>query len=258
MNIKTGIFSWYGFYQPYEKRLEYIKAAGFDGIMIWWEDEEGNWPVSRFAMTDIAKEMDLSIFNIHNGGFNDNNIWSEDESIRKAHIEPIKRTIAEIADCGHNNLVVHLCEKGDVPAPNKALLKSVEELIPIAAENHVTLSLENTWRADYLEAVWTEFPVKELGFCFDTSHANLRNDFYLLEKYSNLLSAYHISDNDGIEDRHWLPFDGIIDYEKVLPYFRNKDLPYTMELIADKEKYPDEMAFLHEAKKRINRFTAMI
>ena len=249
---KTGIFSWYGFYNEFQQRIENIKAAGFDGLMLWWEDEEGQWPISRHDMPGRVKEAGLEIFNIHMAGSEDNLMWCDDEKLRRKHVEPIKRTIEEIADYDIHNLVVHLCERGDVPAPNKNLLKSVEELIPVAEANHTVLSLENTWRSDYLEAVWQEFPVKELGFCFDTSHANLRDQFYLAEKYHHLLSAYHLSDNDGIQDRHWLPFDGVIDFTKVMPLLRKKEIPYTLEVIANKQLYPEETQFLAAAYEKLN------
>lgn len=253
MREGTGIFSWYGFFNDYNKRIEMIKTAGFDGIMLWWEDEDCPWPITRGEMVRRARELDLKVFNIHMSGSEDNAMWSDDKALRESHLEPIRRTIAEIAEFDLHNLVVHLCERGDVPAPNKNLLHSIESLIPVAEQYNTILSLENTWRSDYLEAVWQEFPVKELGFCFDTSHANLRDQFYLAEKYNHLLSAYHLADNDGLEDRHWLPFDGEIDFKRVMPFLKGKGIPYTLELIANKELYPQEQEFLFEAKKRVDK-----
>ncbi|MEG0874264.1 MAG: TIM barrel protein [Clostridiales bacterium] len=257
MSEQTGIFSWYGFFTDFNQRIELIKETGFDGIMIWWEDEVCSWPITCSEMVKNTRAMDLDIFNIHMSGCDDNAIWSEDNLKRKKHLEPICRTIEEMADYNLHNLVLHLCEKGEVPAPNKSLLKSIEALIPVAQANNTVLSLENTWRSDYLEAVWAEFPVKELGFCFDTSHANLRDEFYLLEKYNKLLSAYHLSDNDGIKDRHWLPFDGEIDFTKIIPLIKNRNIPYTMELIANTEIYKNEKEFLVEAKNRIDQLITM-
>lgn len=105
--------------------------------------------------------------------------------------------------------------------------------------------------------MWNAFPcVKELGFCYDTSHTNLRDQFYLLKKYNHLLSALHISDNDGAADRHWLPFDGEIDFaEKVLPHLKGTDAPFTMELFSDLKKYPDEQEFLYPAHQCITKLT---
>ena len=250
---EKGIFAWYGYFNDYRSRVEKIKTAGFDGLMLWWEDEIGDWPISRFEMARRAEEAELKVFNIHMAGIDDNAIWSSDRSTREHHLKSFYQTIEEIAALGYHNLVMHLCERGDVPAPGIDLLHSMEALLPVAEANKMTLSLENTWRADYLEYVWQAFPgVKELGFCFDSSHANLKDQFYLLENHGGRLSALHLSDNDGSADQHRLPFDGEIDFEnKVLPFLTDNDVPFTMELIADRKQYPDEEKFLRIAYRRI-------
>ena len=250
---EKGIFAWYGYFNDYRSRVEKIKTAGFDGLILWWEDEIGDWPISRFEMARRAEEAELKVFNIHMAGIDDNAIWSSDRSTREHHLKSFYQTIEEIAALGYHNLVMHLCERGDVPAPGIDLLHSMEALLPVAEANKMTLSLENTWRADYLEYVWQAFPgVKELGFCFDSSHANLKDQFYLLENHGGRLSALHLSDNDGSADQHRLPFDGEIDFEnKVLPFLTDNDVPFTMELIADRKQYPDEEEFLRIAYRRI-------
>lgn len=252
---KTGIFAWYGYFTDYRKRLEMIKDAGFDGIMLWWEDEEGDWPISRQDMVRCARDWDLTIFNFHMAAISDNDIWNTSIRVREGYLKPICKTMEEMADLGYTNLVMHLCERGDVPDPNVDLLRSIEYLLPYAEDNRITLSLENTWRADYPEYVWNAFPgVKELGFCFDTSHANLKDQFYLLQKYQHLLTALHLSDNDGTADQHRPPFDGNIDFaQKVTPYLKGSELPYTMELIADQNRYPEEKTFLNIAYERVIR-----
>lgn len=257
-NKKTGVFSWCGYYSDFARRLEYIRAAGFDGIMLWWEDDLSEWPYTAAQMVAMTRALGLEVFNAHIANIHENLIWSEDRVTREKHLFLIRDTIEEIAEEGLFNLVIHLCESGEVPPPGKALLSSIEYLLPYAAANKVTLSVENTWRSDYLEAVWAAFPVKEIGFCFDSSHAALRNQFDLLKNHHKKLTALHLSDNDGRFDRHWLPFDGKIDYEtRVTPYLKENDVPYTMELISDKTKYPDEAAFLKEAKVRVERLLAL-
>lgn len=258
MSKKTGVFSWYGYFSDFQQRLEYIKDAGFDGLMLWWEDDEGPWPYPRKKMVQMTRDMGLEIFNVHIADIDNDFLWHEDRAIREKHLFLIRDTICEMAEEGLDNLVIHLCESGDVPEPGKPLFDSIEYLIPYAQEHKVTLSIENTWRDDYLEAVWNEFPDAGLGFCFDTSHANLRHHFDLLKNHYEKLTALHISDNDGVKDRHWVPFDGEIDYKTlVTPYLKKTDVPYTMELISNREKYPDEALFLKEAKQRIDRLLAM-
>jgi sugar phosphate isomerase/epimerase len=52
-----------------------------------------------------------------------------------------------------------------------------------------------------------------VGFCFDVNHSNLNVDPV---EYINLLGpriiAIHISDNDGLRQRHWIPGEGVVDW----------------------------------------------
>ncbi|MBQ4092193.1 MAG: hypothetical protein IJC82_02620, partial [Firmicutes bacterium] len=103
---ENGLFVWYGYFNDYRKRIEKIINAGFDGVMIWWEDEEGDWPISRFEMVRRANDMELTVFNIHMSGTDDNAIWNTDNFTREKHLKPICKTIEEISDLGFNNLVL--------------------------------------------------------------------------------------------------------------------------------------------------------
>lgn len=255
---ETGVFGWCGYFSDFNRRLEYICEAGFDGLMLWWEDDQGEWPYSKEQMVTMTRSMGLEIFNAHIANIHENFIWSDSKSKREKHLFTIRNTIEEIADQGVFNLVIHLCESDRVPPPGKQLFDSIEYLLPYAKANRVTLSLENTWRADYLTAVWDRFFDENLGFCFDSSHANLRAHFDLLKEHYDKLTALHLSDNDGEKDRHWLPFDGVIDYQTfVSPYIGKTTVPYTMELISDREKYPDEKRYLQEARRRLDRLIAL-
>lgn len=39
---KLTVFSWFGFPIPMEERFKLIKAAGFDGVLLWWSDEHAD------------------------------------------------------------------------------------------------------------------------------------------------------------------------------------------------------------------------
>ena len=58
---KYGIFSWFGFVMPLSERLELIKKAGFDSTCLWWEDEEGAYPVKKTDMPKMVRDFGLSL-----------------------------------------------------------------------------------------------------------------------------------------------------------------------------------------------------
>ncbi len=253
MRNEIGIFYWYGYFQPLRIRLEEIKGSGFDGVMLWWEDEMGEEPEKIGRIPAVVRESGLKIFNVHMAGLDSDELWQPSQSRRQDYVRRVCQTIEEMADADLHQLVMHLCERGDIPDPPKELLYSMEEILPYAEANRTVLAIENTWRDDYLDRVFQEFPSKEVGFCYDTSHAQLRSHQGLLDRWGRLLCADHISDNDRVEDRHWLPFDGEIDFDPLLLRMAPADMPYTLEVIANKELYPESAGFLQTAYERALR-----
>jgi len=55
-----------------------------------------------------------------------------------------------------------------------------------------------------------------LGICFDTNHLLMEKPEEILLKAGNLITTVHISDYDGIDERHWLPGEGIIDWNNII------------------------------------------
>ena len=253
MTMSTGIYTWFGFFEPFETRLQEISAAGFDGVTLWWEDEGGDAPCPRRRMKTLAESYGLQVYNAHMAGLDSDELYSDSVSARRQHIDSVKQTIEEMADEGLHHLVLHVCERIDGPPPGALLLGGVEELLQCAESNRTLLSFENTWRADYLDAIFREFPSPFTGFCYDSSHAQLRHHESLLADWGKLLTACHLSDNDLVEDRHYLPFDGQIDFAPLLPPLLAADMPYTLEVIADRSRYHDGAEFAVTARERLLR-----
>ena len=61
-----------------------------------------------------------------------------------------------------------------------------------------------------------------IGFCLDTNHANLTGDLSdIIGQIGPRLLSVHLSDNDGIQQRHWMPFEGVIDFAAVISALRS-------------------------------------
>lgn len=59
-----SIYDWFGYEVPIKKRYELIKAAGFDGVLLWWSDGFGRGDKYREGV-QMARNADLFIENIH-------------------------------------------------------------------------------------------------------------------------------------------------------------------------------------------------
>lgn len=216
-----GIFSWFGFVLPFQERLRLIKEAGFTTTSIWWEDEDTPWPVKKESMPQLVRDMGLILENLHVPYNNSSELWSERESVRS---EFIQRHIRWLNDCATHRIpmmVMHLTEGVDAPAPNGDGTKSFRELVKVAEELGIMIAIENTRRSDNVPYLLSKIQSNYLGFCYDSSHHFLsdKQDFNLLENFGERLVATHLSDNDGLEDRHWLPGHGIIDWVMVAQHF---------------------------------------
>lgn len=254
--LKVGIFSWFGFIMPIQERLRLIKEAGFDSTAIWWEDEEGDKVIKKEEFPKLVKDSGLIFENIHAPFLNCNMLWSEDEGLRKI---TVKKHVNLIEDCARYDIplmVMHISEGFLLKTPNELGIKSIREVIKEAENNNVKIAIENTDNNFFIDYALKNIHSPNLGFCFDTSHNEIsdRNDINLLKKYGERLFTLHISDNDGLKDRHWIPYEGNINWGKM-----KKDFPIenykgnlSMEIFTkeeDKNKSPEE--FLLKAYKNI-------
>ena len=230
-----GIFSWFGFVLPFQERLKLIKEAGFAVTSIWWEDEGDPWPVKKESMPQLVRDMGLVLENLHVPYNNSNELWSEHQSVR---FEFLQRHIRWLYDCANYHIpmmVMHLTEGVNHPAPNSNGVKSMLELVKVAEELGVIIAIENTRRSDNVPYLLSEIQSNYLGFCFDSSHHFLsdKQDFKLLENFGERLVTTHLSDNDGQDDRHWLPEHGIIDWAMIA-----KRIPASYQGCLTLEAYP--------------------
>ena len=71
-----------------------------------------------------------------------------------------------------------------------------------------------------------------------------------MKHYGHRCGALHITDNSGIRDDHYVPFDGIIDYEEVAKDIAESGYDGTMMLeLMFKDQYAEEMSYKEFALK---------
>ncbi len=142
------------------------------------------------------------------------------------------------ADCGE---FLHV----DLPAAQERILRTLDILLPAAEKNNVILALENlflpTSTADFLTPIVGKINSPFLGLCYDSGHALLvekqpgkvSDDIamwircgweddtvefqdFQLEIMKNQVVTTHLHDNDGKNDRHLTPGDGVADWGHII------------------------------------------
>lgn len=212
---KTCIFSWFGYPINMNERFKLIKQAGFDGVLLWWSDENINTDGQKEKQPELVLKNSLSIENVHLPFSGINDLWID--NINGDDYE--KMIINSIKQCESFQIptvVMHLTRGDNPPAACKTGLNRIKRIVDTAENLNVNIALENLRKSDYIDYIFEEISSPKLGFCYDSGHNNCftpERDF--LKNYGDKLFALHLHDNDGIDDLHMLPFDGNIEWEKI-------------------------------------------
>ena len=215
--FQSGIFAWFGYRLHMAQRARLIKDAGFDVVSLWWGEEEKANTGSLNDLPGIVRDSGLEIDNIHVPFEDCNSFWSEAEKDRQ---NILHKYFTWLNDCATHNIpkmVMHLTEGPNPPKPNESGIATIKHLVKAAEDRNVILAVENTQCTQHLDFVFSRIDSPHLAFCYDSSH-----DFLwgiqpgeILDKWAGRLATIHLSDNDGQEDRHWLPGTGIVNWQKI-------------------------------------------
>lgn len=254
---KLGMFSWFGYPIPFEERLDLIKRAGFSATGFWLGTEEelvGEGEVD--LLPGLVRSCDLFLEYAHAPDIGCNDVWSESEIKRKEW----KRIYGSYIDlCRRHeipSLVIHVSQsRGEQPGNfTEEGLVALEDLVKVAEDSGVKIAVENTMQSSLVDQVFSRISSGYLGLCYDTSHDFLYSPKpgALLERWGQRLMVTHLADNDGVQDRHWLPGLGILNWKEIarsLPLKTYKG-SLTLEVFSkdqEKESASDFMASAYQS-----------
>ena len=223
-----SFFSWFGYALPFQKRLQHIKNANFASVAIWLGVEEQMMTDARYdEMCSTIAAVGMSISSAHSPYKGCNAIWNGSDTEKERLRQELTANLKVCKDYQIPIMVMHLTEGNDPPEPNEDGLSLVRTLGRLAAEASVTIAIENTRKTSTLDFVLSRIESSGISFCYDSSHDFLycEEPTLILRRWGHRLAYTHFSDNDGREDRHWLPGLGSIDWaliEKAFPKNYNK------------------------------------
>jgi sugar phosphate isomerase/epimerase len=252
---KTGIFHWFGYIQPFEERIELIKEAGYDYVMLWWDDEVFPRFIDRRDLIKIVNSYGLKLDNVHLPFDNKNFLWNENSEIRLRQTDLIKQWMNECKNSGAEKIVMHTTHGGNLVLNYKFGFESFNSIIKEADNIKLKVALENTQMFEYTDFLLKEFDSKYVGFCYDSSHdfVNGQSCGEILDKWKDKLFAVHLSDNDGICDRHWIPGKGHVNWSKIINLLKQTNIKtYSMEAYPfEEEKDLKPLDFLIKARSNL-------
>lgn len=210
--------------------IDAIKNAGFKNVFVQWYNEE--WNPTQEEQLKYIKEKGLNVIFAHLGYQNINDLWVDIENGNKL----VERYKNDIKICKENNIpmvVMHLTSKSEAPMYNEVGLKRLQEIADYAKTLNIKVAFENTKIKGYLDYVIENIKNDNVGICFDSGHYHVHFDDDLnFAKFKDRIFAVHLHDNDKRDDLHLIPFDGTIDWKKIIKELKkcNYNGPITMEL----------------------------
>lgn len=143
----------------------------------------------------------------------------------------------------------------------EALIKSLKEFAPYCKKMGMRVALENLTPGNLLMSSGDLLEVIEavgednIGICFDVNHLFAESHRDFIKKAGKHIITMHISDNDGIKERHFEPGDGVLDWHEIFSLMDEIDYDSTMicELGSVLSGFPDTVPVL---KKKLQDVTS--
>ena len=197
----------------YKEIIDSIKKSGFKNVFIEWYNDDIKL---QNDILNYVRKNNLNIIFAHLGYQNSNVIWQEGTN---GDFE-VQRYIDDIKICKENNIdlvVIHPTLKYVDPGVNKIGLNRIIKIIKNAEEYDVKVAFENIELRGYLEYIINNIDSKNVGICFDVGHYNVfyKEDFDL-SLFKDRVFMIHLHDNYKKYDEHNLPFDGNLNWQKVI------------------------------------------
>lgn len=175
-------------------------------------------------IVEEARGLGLDVWSVHIPfGVN----WdpsSPDEEIRAGVVEKVRAALEFAGEMGVGIAVFHPSWEPIEPAERAERLaickRSLGGLASDAARVGVRLAVECLPRtclghsADEIEWLIADEP--GLGVCVDVNHLFREAPERFIERLGSRIITTHISDNDGADEKHWMPGTGVLDWTGIL------------------------------------------
>ena len=153
-----------------------------------------------------------------------------DESVRKETSARFIKLIRDHADLIAPMATLHASPGGialsEHPQRIGQVCKTIEELLPTARELGFVINVEFLPRTclgncvEELIQIVSKFDPDQIGICMDVNHImNRYRDLpSIIDTLAPHIRSFHLSDYDGVDEMHWIPGPGIIDWPAVMKH----------------------------------------
>lgn len=248
--------------------LPYIKAAGFNCYTTYRHRREDVGP-----LVEAGLKLGLPCESIHAPFMTKdaycNDMWKSGPQYLKM-FNYYKESIDSAALYNIPSVVIHFMGNLKAPELSDEGLARFDKIVEYAIEKGVTIAFENMIRVGALAYAADRYEkIPNVRFCYDMGHAHCYSgyayawDLEWMDILTDRVVTTHIHDNEGFLpdykgeiDFHRMPFDGNLDYAKVMKKMDEYGYRGALVLETSHGTHPDlsneeYLALAYERLKRI-------
>lgn len=215
-----------------EEFFEMYQKAGIKLMEVSPKDdeyEEVNYP----EIQRLADKYGVKLWSYHLPFWPFTDIDISNKELCRSTFVYLTELIKKASDIGIDKFVIHSSgEPIEDPEERQERMKCAKESLAQLAETakklNSTIAVEDLPRSclgknsdEILELISVH---DDLRVCFDTNHLLCENPADFVRHVGKKIITTHVSDCDFINERHWLPGEGKIDWQELLQAF--KDINY--------------------------------
>lgn len=207
-----------------EEYIDEAKAAGIECFEFVAKADDPQSEERYDALAAKASELGMSVWSVHLPFGRERDISSTDAAIRETWIQKNIAIMERAVGWGVKKAILHPSYEpiADEDRPQRmrhatdslrVLGEAAEALgIQIAVECLPRTCLGNT--SDEILELISAHP--SLGVCCDVNHLLKETPQEFIDAVGSRIVSLHISDYDGLDEKHWVPGRGVIDWNAVL------------------------------------------
>lgn len=195
-----------------EERLRAVRAAGFDAVMIHWQEENQIDACRRY---DAVLRAGLMVHTVHFPQETAAELWRDGEAGDRV-TDQMVQALREAGERKIAHMVVHTTRRLETPEPNEYGLRRFARAAEAAEKYGVNLAVENTRFLRYNQYLFDRIDSPRLRFCYDCGHNHCFTPAEdALERFGDRMVTTHLHDNHGLRDEHLLIGEGTVDLPRV-------------------------------------------
>ena len=189
-----------------------------------WRGHEETLVNTKLPLVEKIFSHNLRVWSVHLPFGFGWDVAHYDEAERDAVCESLKRVIDLTKSWGPRIYVLHGCLE-PVSIEQRAVriarsIRSLRELDEYASRNGARIALEDLPRSCLANtSIETRAMAQAAGnvpICFDVNHLLGESHEDFMKALATNVVTTHLSDYDGVDERHWLPGMGIVPWKDVV------------------------------------------